>query len=176
MQNAGKLIRTFDIGGLSSRATSPRPSGSEIMHRLRVSSGLLQSFGDGRHGRQLGLGRRRGSLSCGLLGLGRLGLSSSLLLVGDDAHVLLLAQRLFAAHLLDLLLGNVADGRKERRRGARATAGYTARVVVGEDGLGEELQVFVGNVGADTRGVAVVGKRISSWPTWECAAGVDLCR
>lgn len=170
------IIRTLLPGG-PLYAVRPRhvSSGGEVDTTL--SFRLLEGLGDGSHRRQLASGRY-GSLSRGgLLGLGRFALSASLLLVHDDAHVLLLSQRLLSAHLLDLLLGDVADGRKlRRRRTGGAIAGYAVRVIVGKDGLGKKLQILVGNVGADAGSVMVVGQGISPWPTGECAAGIELGR
>lgn len=155
---------------------SPRPSGDEGQ---QVPESLLEGFGNGCHGRQLGLGGQ-GALARGggsLLGLGRLVLSPALPFVGNDAQVLLLAQRLLPAHLLDLRLRDVADRREEWRRRAGAAAGRdTAHVVVGEDGFGEELQVLIRDVGADAGGgvvVVVVGQGVAPWPTGERAAGID---
>lgn len=167
----GGTKRTL-LRGPVSRATLAAAQRQRGQHH----SGSPCLLGDGSHRRQLGFGGHGRPLSCGLLRLGRLGLSPSLLLVHEDAHVFLLAQRLLAAHLFDLLLGNMANGRKLWRRCAGATAGYTARVVVGEDGLREKLQVFVGNVRAGAGSVVVVGQRVSARPAGKCAAGVDLRR
>lgn len=144
---------------------------------------LSPSLGDGRHGVHLGPGARALLGGGGLLrpgGPGGLLPAALLLLAHDDGDILALAHRLLAAHLLDGLVREVAHRRQQGRGGAGAGAGAGAvaadgaDILVGEDGLGQELEVLVRDVGRGALEAGGRSQRVAPWPAGEGAAGVDV--
>lgn len=139
------------------------------------------------------LSRPAAAAAGGGAGGGLLLAAALLLLAQGDGDVLALAQGLLAAHGLDGLVGEVAHGRGEERRGrARAVVVVVGRGRLlgggegagdgGDRGLSEELEVLVRDVRRRARHLLAGGggrrgrgaERFAPRPAGEGAAGVEV--